>query len=119
MDKQRIKSVRRVRRCRGIRKRVAGTPQRPRLAVYRSLQHVYAQIIDDMAGHTLCAASSAEVRTGAAKGKRGLAAEVGKALAAKAAAAGIREVVFDRGGFRYHGRIKALADGAREGGLKF
>lgn len=121
MDKCKDKSVRRGRRRRSIRKRITGTPERPRLSVYKSLNHIYAQIIDDLAGRTLCSASSREVsqmvsgRTGNAQA----AAAVGKSLAQKASAAGITRVAFDRGGFRYHGRIKALADGAREGGLKF
>lgn len=115
------KSVRRGRRRRSIRKRLTGTPDRPRLSVYKSLGHIYAQIIDDLAGRTLCAASSREASEswGGKTGNARAAAAVGKALAKKAVEAGITRVAFDRGGFRYHGRIKALADGAREGGLKF
>ncbi len=122
MDKQKGKTVRRGRRRTGIRKRITGTPLRPRLAVFKSVKHIYAQIIDDLAGKTLCAASSREGVEGLAAGKTGnkaAATAVGKTLAKKAAAAGIKDVAFDRGGFRYHGRIKALADAAREGGLKF
>jgi large subunit ribosomal protein L18 len=95
---------------------------RPRLSVFRSSKHIYAQIIDDSAGRTLAAASSlekplkAQLKTGADKAA---ATQVGKLLAERALKAGVREVVFDRGGYRYHGRVKALADGAREGGLGF
>ncbi len=121
MDKQKSKSVRRDRRCTGIRKRITGTPSRPRLAVFKSLKHIYAQIIDDLAGKTLCSASTREAAEGVGdkSGNKGAAAIVGKSLAKKATAAGIKDVAFDRGGFRFHGRIKALADAAREGGLKF
>ncbi len=105
----------RARRQRGIRRNLLGTPQRPRLAVFRSLRHVYAQVIDDLSGRTLAAASS-----GKGDGSNcATAAAVGKALAERASAAGIQKVVFDRAGFRYHGRIKALADAARAAGLKF
>ncbi|MBS2022065.1 MAG: 50S ribosomal protein L18 [Deltaproteobacteria bacterium] len=103
-----------------IRKRVSGDTERPRLSVYRSLSHIYAQVIDDLTGKTLVAAStlSAELKDG--KGKKSeLAKEVGKLLAKKAIAAKIEAVVFDRNGFHYHGRIAAVAEGAREGGLKF
>ncbi len=120
MDKTKDRTVRRGRRRNGIRKRISGTPGRPRLAIFKSLKHIYAQVIDDLAGRTLCAASSREALTGAsASGNAASAKVVGQALAAKAKAAGITEVSFDRGGFRYHGRVKALADAAREGGLKF
>jgi large subunit ribosomal protein L18 len=101
---------------------VQGTPERPRLSVFRSLNHIYAQIIDDAAGHTLVAASDqdAEVRKGiSGKKKSEAAALVGEAVAKKAKDKGITSVVFDRGGFRYHGRIKALAEAARKGGLGF
>ena len=110
------KQNRRKRRKSGIRKRVIGTPQRPRLMVYRSLKHIYAQIIDDLAGHTLVAAGSQKAAGGANKPA---AATIGQELAKKAQAAGIKQVTFDRNGFRFHGRIKALADAAREGGLQF
>jgi large subunit ribosomal protein L18 len=110
----------RVRRHRRVRKKVLGTRERPRLAVFRSNRHVYAQLIDDSAGHTLSAASS---RSGADRGSDGrpkeIARAVGLSLAAKAREAGIDQAVFDRGGFRFHGRVKAVADGAREGGLRF
>lgn len=121
MDKQQLKTIRRSRRRTGLRKRIEGTPSRPRLAVFKSLKHIYAQIIDDLAGKTIVSASSREAIEGAPdkSGNKGSAAAVGKALAKKAAAAGIAQVAFDRGGFKYHGRVKALADAAREAGLKF
>ena len=104
-----------------IRKKVLGTAERPRLNVYRSLNHVYVQLIDDIQGATLIAAHSAEGKKGERKTGGNLAAakEVGKAIAERAQAKGIKEVVFDRGGYIYHGRVKALADAAREAGLKF
>ncbi|HEX9224385.1 MAG TPA: 50S ribosomal protein L18 [Candidatus Acidoferrales bacterium] len=105
-----------------VRTRVVGTPERPRLCVFRSLGHIYAQVIDDRAGRTLASASSldAEVRK-QLKGGGNLAAAkvVGKAISERARAAKIEQVVFDRGGYKYHGRVKALADAAREAGLKF
>lgn len=104
-----------------IRKKMAGTAERPRLNVYRSLNHIYAQLIDDMQGRTLISASSAE--GGKAQRRNGgnvaAAKDVGKQLAQRAKEKGIDKVVFDRGGYLYHGRIKALADAAREAGLKF
>ena len=111
-------NAKRLRRHRRVRGKVSGTAQRPRLNVFRSLNHIYAQIIDDGAGKTLVAMSSQD-KTVKGGGNCACAAEVGKALAKKAVKAGITEVVFDRGGYLYHGRVKALADGAREGGLKF
>ena len=102
-----------------IRSRVKGTPERPRLAVYRSLQHIYAQVIDDRAGVTIAAASSAEKNATAAGGNIAGAKDIGKLVAARAKEKGIQRVVFDRGGYLYHGRVKALADAAREGGLEF
>ncbi len=106
----------RKRRHRRIRRRVVGRPGRPRLAVFRSLKHTYAQVIDDVAGHTLAAASSRESTTqGATKLER--AADVGARLAERAKELDITAVVFDRGGHRYHGRVKALADAARTGGI--
>jgi large subunit ribosomal protein L18 len=101
-----------------LRKRVSGTPERPRLAVYRSLKHVSAQIIDDTTGVTLVAASSLE-KTLKATGNAEGAKKVGAAIAERAKKAGISQVIFDRGGFQYHGRVGSLADGAREGGLSF
>lgn len=102
-----------------IRSKVKGTPARPRLSVYRSNKAIYAQIVDDLGGHTLCFASSQENGIDTSVNKTEQANQVGKALAQKAVAAGIESVVFDRGGYLYHGRVKALADGARESGLKF
>lgn len=114
------KIARRTRIKRGIRKRVSGTAERPRLSVFRSNKEIYAQIIDDVAGRTLVAASSTEKAVSTEAGtKVDLSAKVGKALAEKALAAGIQAVVFDRNGYLYHGRVKALAEGAREGGLNF
>ncbi len=103
-------------RHRRVRKRVEGAADRPRLAVFRSLSHIYAQVIDDRARRTLAAASDVEVKSG---NKTERAREVGKAVAERAKAAGVGEVVFDRGGYKYHGRVKALADAARETGLRF
>ncbi len=101
-----------------LRKNVAGAVERPRLAVYRSLKHIHAQIIDDTTGTTLVAASSIE-KVLKSKGNAEGAKAVGTALAERAKAAGVSAVVFDRGGFRYHGRVAALAEGARSGGLEF
>jgi large subunit ribosomal protein L18 len=105
-----------------IRKRLAGTPERPRLAVFRSQAHIYAQIINDDEGKTLCAASSLdkELKPKFKRGSNVAAAKaVGQLVAARAKEKGVSAVVFDRGGFQYHGRIRALADAAREAGLKF
>jgi len=101
-----------------IRRKLSGTTERPRLNVYRSLNHLYAQVIDDQKGETLVSAStlSLKLKTG---GNVAAAKEIGKAVAEKAVAQGIKKVVFDRGGYLYHGRIKALADAAREAGLEF
>jgi len=121
-DKQQMKAARFERRRFRTRKNLFGSPERPRLSVFRSDKHIYAQLINDFDGKTLAAASSisAEVRGDLKNGGNIEAAKrVGKAIAAKASAAGITMVSFDRGGNRYHGRIKALADAAREGGLKF
>lgn len=103
-----------------IRRRLVGSSERPRLAVYRSLKHIYAQIIDDRSGHTLASASSNEkAGTVANGGNLAGAKDVGKLVAERAVAKGIKMVVFDRGGYQYHGRIKALADAARQAGLEF
>ena len=102
-----------------IRKKVQGTPERPRLAVYRSNRAIYCQLIDDLNGVTLAAASSQDKGFTTEGNKTDQSKAVGKALGEKASAKGIETVVFDRGGFLYHGRVKALAEGAREGGLKF
>ncbi|MBA4027653.1 MAG: 50S ribosomal protein L18 [Planctomyces sp.] len=121
MDHAKHKRARRERRHVGIRKRVEGTPSRPRLAVYKSLMHIYAQVIDDLAGRTLVSASSLEADLGLGKktGNAAAAAAVGAALAKRAKDKGVQAVVFDRAGFRYHGRVKALADAARKEGLQF
>ena len=110
----------RKRRHGRVRKKVTGTAERPRLAVFRSARHISAQVIDDRAGHTLAAASTveADLRTGGT-GNIDAAAKVGKLVAERAKAAGIEKVVFDRNGYLYHGRVKALADAAREAGLNF
>ncbi len=111
-----------LRRKKRVRKKIRGTPERPRLCVYRSLKHIYAQIIDDVAGRTLVAASTLDKELrGKLDGlkKTEKAREVGKLIAKRAIEKGIKKVVFDRNGFLYHGRVKALADGAREGGLEF
>jgi large subunit ribosomal protein L18 len=114
------RAVPRARRHIRVRKRVSGAPARPRLVVTRSARNTFAQLIDDVAGHTLASASSldADVRT-ADGDKKAKARKVGELLAQRAKQAGIEAVVFDRAGYRYHGRVAALADGAREGGLKF
>ena len=113
----------RERRHRRLRGYLSGTPERPRLNVFRSGQHIYAQVIDDNAGHTLASASTidTELRKDLNDdlSKIDEARAVGKAVAQRAVAAGVKQVVFDRGGYKYHGRVKALADGAREGGLEF
>lgn len=118
-----IKSrIARKRRHRRIRMSLSGTAERPRLNVFRSLDNIYAQVIDDETGHTLAAASTKDKQLRSemeGKSKKEQAILVGKAVAERAKAAGITTVVFDRGGYLYHGRIKALADGAREGGLQF
>ena len=107
----------RTRRHRRVRKKVIGTPSRPRLAVFRSNRHIYAQVIDDVAGRTLVSASSLGVTNG--DDPQATAKAVGLRLASAAKDAGVTSVAFDRGGFMFHGRVKALADGAREGGLEF
>jgi large subunit ribosomal protein L18 len=113
----RAKREARVRRHARVRRKVAGTPERPRLAVYRSNRHIYVQLIDDRAAATLASASDAEVN-GNGKGKTERAKAVGKLIAGRAKDAGIERVVFDRGGRRFHGRVAAVAEGAREGGLQ-
>jgi large subunit ribosomal protein L18 len=106
----------RIRRHLRVRKKVTGTAERPRLVVYRSAKHIYAQLVDDAARHTMTTVSSAVVASGKKVEKS---MEVGKLIAARAKDAGITRVVFDRAGYKYHGRVKAVADGAREGGLEF
>ena len=122
MRKRNMKVASRLRRKERIRKRVWGTAERPRLSVFRSANHIYAQVIDDDAGRTLCAASTLDkdlkaTLTGLKKSAE--AKKVGELVAQRCIAAGLKAVVFDRNGFIYHGRIKAVADGAREKGLKF
>lgn len=119
MNSIRIKTLRRERRKRGIRRRILGVPARPRLTVFRSARHIYAQLIDDLTGRTLVSASTNEKGKDGYGGNASAAEQVGATLAERAKAAGIETAVFDRNGFRYHGRIKALADGARKGGLQF
>jgi len=122
MDKSSLKAKRRVRRRAAIRTKVEGTPSRPRLAVYKSLNHFYAQVIDDLAGKTLAAASTRDegvLASGTKPGNAPAAASVGSRLAENAKKAGVKAVVFDRGGFKFHGRVKAFAEAARKGGLEF
>ena len=112
----------RQRRHRRIRMKISGTPAMPRLNVFRSLNHIYAQVIDDVDGHTLAAASTLDTNLQSdldGKSKSEQSVVVGKTIAQRAVSAGVKRVVFDRGGYLYHGRVKALADGAREGGLEF
>jgi large subunit ribosomal protein L18 len=111
----------RIRRHRRVRKKVRGTPERPRLSVYRSNKHIAAQVIDDDAGHTLAAASTYEGDAGPSgtNATRESAGEVGRLVAERAKAAGVSKVVFDRGGYLYHGQVAALADAARSAGLEF
>ncbi len=117
MIKRTDRKVSRLKRHKRVRVHTSGTSERPRLAVYRSLNHLYAQVIDDAGGRTLAAASTVALKS---KGNgMAEAANVGRAIAEKAKSAGVKQVVFDRGGFLYHGRIKALADAAREAGLEF
>jgi large subunit ribosomal protein L18 len=117
------KKTTRIRSKIKIRKKISGTPEKPRLSVYRSLGNIYAQIIDDTTGNTLVAVSSltkeAKADVQSVKGKINKSKIIGTMLAKKALEKDIKKVVFDRGGFRFHGRVKALADGAREGGLQF
>src|SRR4051794_19794961 len=119
-DRAKYKQVARQRRHHRVRKRVTGTAERPRLAVYRSNKHISAQVIDDVAGRTLASASTIEGDLkSSATGNKGAASTVGRLVAERAKAAGVSTVVFDRGGFLYHGRVAALADAARETGLEF
>lgn len=112
-----LKAAKKQRRHARVRYKLAGTSERPRLSVYRSLKHIHAQIVDDMTNKTLVAASDLELEKKVKKSQASV--EVGSLLAKKAVKAGITQVVFDRGSYKYHGRVKALADAAREGGLKF
>ncbi|SHO44940.1 50S ribosomal protein L18 [Desulfopila aestuarii] len=121
MAKTNPRTIARAKRVRRIRKKITGTSERPRLRVFKSNKHIYAQIIDDSQGRTLVAMSTVdkEFEAGEEKGKSGAAKAVGLKIAERAKAAGIEQVVFDRGGYIYHGRVKALSEGAREGGLNF
>ena len=119
MINKKDKNLDRLARHARVRKKISGTADRPRLNVYRSLNHIYTQVIDDAAGHTLAAASTVEKAFEGNGGNCEAAKKIGAAIAERALQKGIEEVVFDRGGYIYHGRVKALAEGAREGGLKF
>ncbi|MBR2832201.1 MAG: 50S ribosomal protein L18 [Oscillospiraceae bacterium] len=112
-------NAQRLKRHKRVRAKVSGTPERPRLNVFRSEKNIYAQLIDDVNGVTLCSASSVEKDFGASGSNKEGARKVGKTIAERAVAKGIENVVFDRGGYVYHGRVMELAEGAREGGLKF
>ena len=118
-DMSKQKREARIRRHRRVRKKVKGTAVRPRLAVFRSNRHISAQVIDDRTGRTLAAASTTESELRSSSGTVATAKQVGEKLAERAKAAGVEAVVFDRGGFIYHGRVAALAEGARSGGLEF
>ena len=113
------KNAKRLYRHKRVRSKISGTPERPRLCVYRSNDNIYVQVIDDTVGNTLAAASSTEKAFGKEGANAEAAAKVGKLIAERAIEKGITEVVFDRGGYLYHGRVKALAEAAREAGLKF
>ena len=123
MKREKTAYAARIRRHRRVRKKVQGTPQRPRLSVYRSLSHIYAQVIDDVARTTIVSASDieqeAKAKLNGGKRKTDVAKVVGELVAKRAIERGISEIVFDRGGYRYHGRVAALANAAREAGLKF
>lgn len=122
MTKSNSKVTARAKRISRIRKNISGTNEKPRLRVFKSNKHIYAQIIDDVAGKTMAAMSTVEKdfdKGGSEKGKIESAKRVGKVIAERALAAGIQKVVFDRGGYLYHGRVKSLSEGAREGGLQF
>ncbi len=109
----------RLRRHRSVRRRLQGTAGRPRLVVYRSLKHIYAQVVDDERGHTLAAASSNEDKVGSGEGRVATSKQVGALVAERAIEAGVKAICFDRNGYLYHGRVRALADAARESGLEF
>jgi len=117
MQKNKIKNQRHHRRKRGLRKRIRGTPERPRLTVYRSLKHLHAQVVDDLSGRTIASANTVQQKV-ANGGNVEAAKQVGQVLAERAKQAGVQRVAFDRNGFRFHGRVKAVADAAREGGLE-
>jgi large subunit ribosomal protein L18 len=117
-DFNKIKREKRLKRQNRVRARIFGTAKKPRLTVFRSLKHIYAQLIDDTKGRTLAASSSLELKKNRLTSKE-IPQEVGKILAKKAQAKKIKQVVFDRGGYLYHGQVKALAEGAKKGGLEF
>ncbi|MGC9366261.1 MAG: 50S ribosomal protein L18 [bacterium] len=119
MDKYRKKRVARYQRHERVTKKIQGSPEIPRLCVFRSLNHIYAQLIDDIQGKVLFSVSSLKLTKKEKEDKKEISKQVGKMLAEKALQNDISTVVFDRGGYKYHGRIKAFAEGAREGGLKF
>lgn len=122
MNQRKLVQVRRLRRQRHVRNKMQGTPERPRLAVFRSSKHIYAQVINDETGTTLAAASTLDAEIKAAQaygGNKAAAALVGKAIAERAKQAGIDKICFDRRSYKYHGRVQALADAAREAGLQF
>jgi large subunit ribosomal protein L18 len=121
MAKTNPKTTARAKRIQRIRKKISGTSERPRLRVFKSNKHIYAQLIDDVAGHTLISMSTIdkEFELVEEKGKTAAAKKVGQVLAKRAKASGINKVTFDRGGTVYHGRVKSLSEGAREGGLEF
>jgi large subunit ribosomal protein L18 len=119
MNKDKEKQLKRTTRTKRIRARVSGTAGRPRLNVFRSNQSLFLQLIDDEKGKTLASASIKEIKAKKGDGKINASFELGKLIAKKAVDAGIKKIVFDRGGYKYHGRVKAAADGAREGGLEF
>ena len=122
MDSTEFKRKARIKRKKRIRKRVHGTPDRPRLSVFRSKNHIYAQLIDDSSGHTMAAASSVEKvvkENPENNNKISAAIYIGKVIAERAIGNGVKKIVFDRNGFLYHGRVKAVSDGAREAGLEF
>ncbi|MHC4991181.1 MAG: 50S ribosomal protein L18 [Planctomycetota bacterium] len=120
MNRNELKNQRRTRRKKGLRKHVIGGPNRPRMTVFRSNKHMYVQVIDDLGGRTVASASTLDKEQRPDNGgNRDAAAVVGKLVAERAMSAGVKEVVFDRAGYRYHGRVKSLADAAREAGLKF
>ena len=120
MERITLKRTKYIRRKKSLRRKIFGLPDRPRITVFRSARHIYAQVIDDLSGRTIASASSNEK---AAKfdngGNRAAAAQIGKTLAERASKAGVKAVVFDRNGYTFHGRVKALAQAAREGGLEF
>ena len=116
MRTPKTREEKRFRRHLRVRKKVTGTSERPRLVIFRSVKHIYAQLVDDVARRTLATVSSNDIAEGKKTAKS---MEVGKRIAARAKEAGITQVVFDRAGYKYHGRVKAVADGAREGGLEF